>query len=111
LMNSATLGTVRKFKDAINGIYIYQPGMTAGVPATILGKPVEIDEDMPAIAANALPIAYGDFKRGYTICDRIGTRVLRDPFTNKPYVMFYTTKRVGGFLTDSNAVKILKVEA
>lgn len=111
LMNSGTLGAVRKFKDAVNGIYIYQPSMVLGVPATILGKPVEIDEDMPAIAANALPIAYGDFKRGYTIADRIGTRVLRDPYTNKPYIMFYTTKRVGGFLTDSNAIKILKVEA
>jgi len=111
LMNSATLGTVRKFKDAVNGAYIYQPSLVLGTPATLLGKPVEIDEAMPAIAANALPIAYGDFKRGYTICDRIGTRVLRDPFTNKPYVMFYTTKRVGGFLTDSQAIKILKVEA
>ena len=111
LMNSSTLGTIRKFKDAINGIYVYQPSMVAGVPSMLLGKPVEIDEDMPSIAANALPIAYGDFKRGYTIADRIGTRVLRDPFTNKPYVMFYTTKRVGGFLADSNALKILKVEA
>lgn len=111
LMNSATLGTVRKFKDAVNGIYIYQPSMVLGVPATLLGKPVEIDEAMPTIAANALPIAYGDFKRGYTICDRIGTRVLRDPFTKKPYIMFYTTKKVGGFLANSQAIKILKVEA
>lgn len=111
LVNSSTLGTIRKFKDAVNGIYIYQPSMALGVPPTILGKPVEIDEDMPSIAANALPVAYGDFKRGYTIADRIGTRVLRDPFTNKPYIMFYTTKRVGGFLSNSQAIKILKVEA
>jgi len=111
LMNSATLGTVRKFKDAVNGAYIYQPSIVLGTPPTLLGKPVEIDEDMPAIAANAFPVAYGDFKRAYTICDRIGTRVLRDPFTNKPYVMFYTTKRVGGFLADSNAIKTLKMEA
>lgn len=111
LMNSATLGTVRKFKDAVNGAYIYQPSIVAGTPATLLGKPVEIDEDMPAIGANNFPVAYGDFKRGYTICDRIGTRVLRDPFTNKPYVMFYTTKRVGGFVANSNAIKTLKCEA
>jgi len=96
LMNSGTLGTIRKFKDAVNGAYIYQPSLVLGTPATLLGKPVEIDENMPAIAANAFPVAYGDFKRAYTICDRIGTRVLRDPFTNKPYVMFYTTKRVDG---------------
>lgn len=111
LMASSTLGTVRKFKDAVNGSYIYQPSIALGQPATLLGKPVEIEEEMPAIAADALPIAYGDFKRGYTICDRIGTRVLRDPFTNKPYVMFYMTKRVGGFVADSNAIKILKVAA
>lgn len=111
IMNSATVGTIRKFKDAVNGAYLWQPSLQAGVPATILGKPYEEDEDMPAIGANSLPVMYGDFKRGYTVCDRIGTRVLRDPFTNKPYVMFYTTKRVGGFVSDSNAIKILKVEA
>jgi len=111
LMNSGTLGTIRKFKDAVNGIYIYQPSMVLGTPATILGKPVEIDENMPAIGANAFPVAYGDFKRGYTICDRIGTRVLRDPYTSKPNVMFYMTKRIGGMLTDSNAIKLLKMEA
>ena len=111
LMASTTLGTIRKFKDAVNGSYIYQPSIALGQPATLLGKPVEIEEEMPAVGANNFPVAYGDFKRGYTICDRIGTRVLRDPFTNKPYVMFYTTKRVGGFLTDSNAIKVLKCEA
>ena len=111
LMASSTLGTVRKFKDAVNGEYIYQPSIALGTPATLLGKPVEIEEEMPAVAADALAVAYGDFKRGYTICDRIGTRVLRDPYTNKPYVMFYTTKRVGGFVSDSNAIKILKVAA
>lgn len=111
LMNSTTVGTVRKFKDAVNGAYIYQPSIVLGTPATLLGKPIEEDENMPAIGANAFPIAYGDFKRAYTICDRIGTRVLRDPFTNKPYIMFYTTKRVGGFLANSNAIKTLKMEA
>jgi len=111
LMNSATLGLVRKFKDAVNGAYIYQPSIVLGTPATLLGKPVEIDEDIASVGANNFIAAYGDFKRGYTICDRIGTRVLRDPFTNKPYVMFYTTKRVGGFVADSNAIKTLKCEA
>lgn len=110
-MPSATLGEIRKFKNAVEGSYIYQPSVSLDKPATLLGKPIEIDEEIPAIAANALGIVYGDFKRGYTICDRIGTRVLRDPYTNKPYVMFYTTKRVGGFLTDSNALKVLKFEA
>lgn len=111
LMASGTLGIIRKFKDAVNGAYIYQPSIALGTPATLLGKPLEIDEEMPAIGANLFPVAYGDFKRGYTIADRIGTRVLRDPFTNKPYVMFYTTKRVGGFVADSNAIKVLKCEA
>ena len=111
LMNSATVGVVRKFKNAVQGDLIWLPGIVAGQPSTLLGKPIEEDEAMASIGANAFPIAYGDFKRGYTICDRIGTRVLRDPYTNKPYVMFYTTKRVGGFLTDSNSIKILKCEA
>lgn len=111
LMNSGTLGTVRKFKNAVQGDLIWQPGLTAGAPSTLLGKPVEVDEEMDAVGANALSVAYGDFRRAYTICDRIGTRVLRDMYTNKPYIMFYTTKRVGGMLTDSNAVKILKHEA
>ena len=111
LMNSGTLGTVRKFKNAVQGDLIWQPGITLGQPSTLLGRPVEVDEEMPAVEANALPVAYGDFRRGYTIADRIGTRVLRDPYTNKPYVMFYTTKRVGGMLTDSQAIKLLKVEA
>jgi HK97 family phage major capsid protein len=111
LMNSATVGVVRKFKNAVQGDLIWQPGIQAGQPSTLLGKPIEEDEAMPAIGANLFPVLYGDFKRGYTICDRIGTRVLRDPYTNKPYVMFYTTKRVGGFLTDSNAIKALKCAA
>ncbi len=111
LMNSATVGVVRKFKDYANGAYIWQPGIKEGEPNTLLGKAIEEDENMADVGAGALSVLYGDFKRGYTICDRIGTRVLRDPFTNKPYVHFYTTKRVGGFVTDSNALKVLKVSA
>lgn len=109
MMNSLTLGTVRKFKDAVNGQLIWQPSLIAGQPATLLGYPVVENEDMPAVGAGAYPIAFGNFKRGYTIVDRIGTRVLRDPYTNKPYIHFYTTKRVGGFLADSNAIKLLKI--
>ncbi|MBU1567711.1 MAG: phage major capsid protein [Proteobacteria bacterium] len=111
LMNSATVGSVRKFKDYANGEYIWQPSIIPGQPATLLGKPVEEDEGMPSIAANAFPVMYGDFKKTYTICDRIGTRVLRDPYTNKPYVHFYTTKRVGGFATNFLSMKILKISA
>jgi HK97 family phage major capsid protein len=110
MLNSLTLGKVRTFKDT-DGRFIYQQSLIAGQPSTLLGYPVVENEDMADVGAGAFPIAFGDFKRGYTIVDRIGTRVLRDPFTNKPYVHFYTTKRVGGFLADSNAIKLLKVAA
>lgn len=110
MMNRLTRETIRKFKDAVNGQYIYQP-MTADAPAQLWGFPVVENEDMPNIGANALAVAFADFKRCYQIVDRIGTRVLRDPYSNKPYVHFYTTKRVGGFLTDSNAIKLLKISA
>ena len=68
-------------------------------------------EDMPSKAANSLSIAFGNFKRGYTVVDRIGTRMLRDPYTNKPYVGFYTTKRVGGAVVNSEAIKVVKFAA
>jgi HK97 family phage major capsid protein len=79
--------------------------------ARLLGRPVEIDEEMPGPAAGNLAIAFGDFRAGYLINDRIGVRVLRDPYTNKPYVMFYVTRRVGGGLLDPNAFKVLKIAA
>ncbi|MDH4319943.1 MAG: phage major capsid protein [Desulfobulbaceae bacterium] len=110
LMADSTLETVRKLKDG-NGAYIWRPGLEQGAPELLLGKPVETDDNMPAIAANALAIAYGNFKRGYMIVDRIGLRVLRDPYTNKPYVMFYMTKRVGGGVVNFEAIKLLKVAA
>lgn len=110
LMNSTTIGTVRKLKDEEER-YIWQPPVAAGQPATLLGYPVEADENMPDIGANNFPIAFGDWKRGYMIVDRIGVRILRDPYTNKPYVHFYTTKRVGGGLLHSNAIKLLKIAA
>ena len=108
LMNSTTAATIAKMKDS-QGNYIWREGLMAGQPATLLGYPVEIDEGMPAIAANALAIAFGDFRKGYLINDRLGTRILRDPFTNKPYVQFYATKRVGGGVLDPNAIRLLKI--
>ncbi len=110
-MTSKTmLSEVRKLKD-VDGNYIWRPGLEAGQPDTLLGYGIAENEDMPAKAANALSIAFGDFKRGYTIVDRIGTRILRDPYTNKPFVGFYVTKRVGGFLAVSNAIKLFKFSA
>lgn len=107
LMNSITAGVVRKLKDS-NAQYYWSPPIAAGRPATLAGYPVETDENMPDIGANLFPIAFGDFKRGYLITDRISIRILRDPFTNKPYVMFYATKRVGGGMLDSNAIKLIR---
>ena len=108
LMNSLTAATIAKFKDADNN-YIWREGMVEGEPATLLGRPVTIDESMPDIGGNAFPVAFGDFQRGYLINDRIGTRILRDPYTNKPFVLFYVTKRVGGGLLDPNAIKLMKI--
>lgn len=111
LMNRTTRATVRKFKAYSTGDFIWQPGIVAGDPDRLLGYPVSISDQMPAVAANAYPIAFGNFRKGYTIVDRVGIRVLRDPYSNKPYVGFYTTKRVGGFVKDSQAIKIVKNEA
>ncbi|MBZ9650329.1 phage major capsid protein [Sphingobium sp. 3R8] len=93
LMNSATAATIAKMKDG-QGNYIWRESLIVGQPSTLLGRPVEIDENMPNIEAGAFPIAFGDFQSGYLINDRTGVRILRDPYTNKPYVMFYSTKRV-----------------
>lgn len=110
LFNKATLATVRKLKDG-DGQYLWTPGLAAGQSNTLLGYSVEECEDMAGIAAGEVPVAFGDFKRGYTIVDRIGIRMLRDPYTTKPYVSFYTTKRVGGMVVDSNAIKLLKMKS
>lgn len=107
LANRRTMATVRQIKD-LHGNYIWQPGAQLGMPATLMGYPVADMEDMPDIAANAYAMAFGDWRRAYTIVDRMGTRVLRDPYTNKPNVIFYTTKRVGGAVTMSEAYKLLK---
>jgi HK97 family phage major capsid protein len=110
LMASTTAAAIRKLKDGQDN-YLWEPNYTKDGTDTLLGYPVEIDENMPAIAAGAIPIAFGNFKRGYIINDRQGTRILRDPYTNKPYVNFYTTKRVGGGLQDPNAFKLMKISA
>lgn len=107
VMNRKTQGAIRKFKDA-TGNYLWQPPASAGAPATLLGFPLIEAEDMPNIANNAVSIAFGDFRRGYLVVDRAGVRILRDPYSAKPYVLFYTTKRVGGGVQDFAAVKGLK---
>lgn len=110
MLANMTLFKVRTMKDT-QGNYLWRPGIEAGQPSSLLGYGVTENEDMPAVAADAHAVLFGDFKRAYTIVDRIGTRVLRDPYTNKPNVGFYTTKRVGGMLTDSNALKVLTLSA
>ncbi|OYU78646.1 MAG: phage major capsid protein [Alphaproteobacteria bacterium PA3] len=107
LMNRRTVGLVRKFKDSA-GQYIWQPSLVAGQPATLLGFPVVECEDMPDVSASGLAIAFGDFEKGYLIVDRADVRVLRDPYTNKPFVMFYVTKRLGGGMQNFDAIKLLK---
>lgn len=106
MMPNTTVFKIRTMKDS-EGNYLWRPGLEAGQPSLILGYSITENEDMPEVAADANAIAFGDFRRAYTIVDRIGTRVLRDPYTNKPNVGFYTTKRVGGMLVDSQAVKVL----
>lgn len=110
LMSDKVMNTVRKWKDA-DGSYIWAPPSDSAAVSTILGKPVHTDDNMPAVGANAFPIAFGDFGRAYLIVDRFGIRVLRDPYTRKPYVQFYTTKRVGGGIVNFEALKLLKVAA
>lgn len=107
LTSDAVMETIRKFKDG-QGNYLWAPPAGPANVATILGKPVATDDNMPALAANAFPVAFGNFSRAYLIIDRFGIRVLRDPYTNKPYVHFYTTKRVGGGVQNFEAVKLLK---
>ncbi len=107
IMNRRTISSIRKFKDA-DGNYIWQPSGQAGQPSTLLGYPLEEIEDMPDVAQDSFSAAFGDFRRGYLIVDRQGVRVLRDPYSAKPYVLFYTTKRVGGGIQDYNAIKLLK---
>lgn len=110
VMNRKTQGTLRKLRDA-DGNYLWQPAATADGRASFMGFPLVEAEDMPNIGANSLSVAFGDFRRGYLIVDRQGVNVLRDPYSSKPYVLFYTTKRVGGGIADYDAIKLLKFGA
>ncbi len=107
LMNRRTAGNVRKLKDG-DGRFIWLPALVAGQPDTLLGSPVVLCEDMPDMAADSLSIAYGDFSAGYTIVDRSGERVLRDPYSAKPHVLFYVYRRAGGDVNNFEAIKLLK---
>lgn len=107
VMNSKTAARVRKLKDA-DGRYIWTDSLAAGQPSLLLGYPVLTSEDMPDIEVDAAAIAFGDFRAAYTIVERPDLRVLRDPFSAKPHVLFYATKRVGGGVTDFRAVKLMK---
>lgn len=110
-MGKAIMFEVLRIKDG-QGQYLWQPSLQdSGLGIKLLGFNVEENEDMPVKAANSLSIAFGNFKRGYTIVDRMGMRMLRDPYTNKPYVGFYTTKRVGGAVVNSQAIKLIKFAA
>jgi HK97 family phage major capsid protein len=110
VMNRKTQAAVRKFKDE-GGNYLWQPPAVAGGPSSLMTFPIVEAEDMPDIAEDSYSIAFGDFRRGYLVVDRAGVSVLRDPFTAKPYVLFYTTKRVGGGVQDFDAIKLLKFAA
>jgi len=107
VMNSKTAGAVRKLKDA-DGRFLWSDGLAAGEPARLMGYPVLVAEDMPDIASDAAAIAFGDFAAGYTVAERPDLRILRDPFSAKPHVLFYATKRVGGDVSDFAAIKLLK---
>jgi HK97 family phage major capsid protein len=110
VMNSATLARIRKFKTS-DGAFLWQPSLAAGQSATLLGYPVIEAEDMPDVAADSLSIAFGNFTHGYVIAERNETSILRDPFTNKPFVHFYAVKRIGGAVTNSEAIKLMKFAA
>lgn len=110
VMNSATLARIRKFKTG-DGAFLWQPSMSAGNPATLLGYPVIEAEDMPDIAADSLSVAFGNFTRGYVIAEHGETSILRDPYSNKPFVHFYAVKRIGGAVTNSEAIKLMKFAA
>ncbi len=110
VMNRSSQSAVRKLKDGA-GNYLWQPAHAPGQSPTLMGFAIAESEDMADIGANANAIAFGDFRRGYLIVDRVGIRVLRDPYSAKPYVLFYTTKRVGGGVQDFDAIKFLKFGA
>lgn len=109
-MNRATTKLARKLKDS-DGAYLWSPGIAAGQPASLLGYPIAAFEDMPNPATGSLSIAVGDMRAAYQIVDRVGIRTLRDPYSAKPYVEFYTTKRVGGDVINFEAIKLIEFSA
>jgi HK97 family phage major capsid protein len=109
VMNRETAQTVRMIKQPSTGQHLWQPALSAGSTDTLLGVPVHTINEMPAASAGSLPIALGDFQAGYQIVDRKGIRILRDPFTEKPFVKFYATMRVGGDVVDGDAIKVLRM--
>jgi len=110
LTSKLVLAALRKYKDT-TGQYLWQPTLTAAQPDTFMGYGITEAEDMPAVAANSTPIAFGDFKEGYLICDRVGMRMTRDEITTPGFVKFYVRKRVGGKLRNTQAIKLLKIAA
>lgn len=110
VMNSRTVSTVRKLKD-VDGNFMWTQSMCTGEPSTLLGHPVVVNEAMPGIETGSTPIAFGDFHAGYTIVERPGIRVLRDPYSVKPHVQFYASSRIGGDVTDFSAIRLLQLSA
>ena len=110
LTNKLVIASLRKYKDT-SGQYLWQPALTAGQPSTFLGYGITEAEDMPVVGAGNFPLAFGDFREGYLICDRVGTRITRDEITTPGFVKFYVRKRVGGKLRNTQAIKLLKVAA
>ena len=110
LTNKLVIASLRKYKDTA-GQYLWQPALTAGQPSTFLGYGITEAEDMPVVGAGNFPLAFGDFREGYLICDRVGTRITRDEITTPGFVKFYVRKRVGGKLRNTQAIKLLKVAA
>ncbi len=108
LMRREVRTAARKLKESTTNRYLWEPGMQVGAPERLNGYPVRVDQYMPALATGSLSLAFGDFRQAYTIVDRMGIRTLRDPFTAKPYVVFYSTKRTGGGAMNFEAVKFLK---
>ena len=109
--SKAVLATIRKYKEATTNAYMWQPALAAGQPSSFAGFPIVEAEDMPAVGAGTFPLAFGDFREGYLICDRVGMRMTRDEITTPGYVKFYIRKRVGGVLRNTQAIKLLKIAA
>lgn len=111
LTRRSVLNKIRQFKDTATGNYLWQPGLTAGAPSQLLAHPVVLDENVPALGAASLSLAFGDFQRGYLIVDRLGMTMLRDPYTSKPKVGLYFRRRTGGAARDFDAVKFMSFQA